>query len=702
LSVACLAGLSLSFPQPAPAAPAAGLSDLRSGAAALDADRASEALAALQRSASQEGPLRDLAWLLLGRAALAAGEPERALAAAALAPDAVPASVRRADADWLGAEALTALGRHEDAAAAWARFAVRHPGGPRATRARVREAEALEAAGRPAEASRAWRRLALQSPAAAPADALDRARRLAASAGVAFPPPGGGELTKRADRLAKANLHARAVAAYQEAEAVLAGRAGTDIAMMRRADSLYRLRRNDECREVCRELVKRFPSSDYKTAALHRRVRVAWRQDRGEELLAGTAAARDSTKHRGSSWRDDLLHVRAGYFMEKKRWDDAVIAFERVLSEHPESKLADDSRWKAAWCRLNQGRAAEAAERFETLATVGKEDELVRGASYWAGVVRGRLGEKESSQAWLEKTYRRWPFRYHGVQARELLSGYLTAAEAAVLDAEIERSGSVFEHPGPHQSDDPRFHRYELLRDAGLHGFALPELESLRREVKDSDSLVFELARARSRSGTAAAGYSLLAKRFWKQLQRPSRSSSPEFWEVAYPRPFGAELDRLCRERGLDVSLAAGLVRSESWWNPTVRSTADARGLMQLVPGTGLRMARAEGLSDFDPAQLFQPELNLRLGTRYLAALVGQFGGDRAAAAASYNAGEDKVAAWWAAFDAENVEFGPERVARIPYKETRRYVRKVLEAAAWYRWLAAGTPGTGGSGHPGR
>ena len=134
----------------------------------------------------------------------------------------------------------------------------------------------------------------------------------------------------------------------------------------------------------------------------------------------------------------------------------------------------------------------------------------------------------------------------------------------------------------------------------------------------------------------------------------------------------------------------AGLARSESWWNPTVRSSADARGLMQLIPATGRRMAAEEGLKGFDPDRLFEPELNLRLGTRYLAGLVRQFDGDQAAAAASYNAGEDKVEAWWAGFSAENVEFGPERVARIPYKETRRYVRKVLEAAAWYRWLAAG------------
>ena len=109
----------------APAAP--GLADLVSGAQALEDGRSREAQAALQRSASESGPLRDLAWLLLGRAALKNGEIERALAAATLAPDAVPGSVRRADADWLQAEAFQALERHDDAAGAWARAQVMNP-----------------------------------------------------------------------------------------------------------------------------------------------------------------------------------------------------------------------------------------------------------------------------------------------------------------------------------------------------------------------------------------------------------------------------------------------------------------------------------------------------------------------------------------------------------------------------------------------
>ena len=108
---------------------------------------------------------------------------------------------------------------------------------------------------------------------------------------------------------------------------------------------------------------------------------------------------------------------------------------------------------------------------------------------------------------------------------------------------------------------------------------------------------------------------------------------------------------------------------------------------MQLIPPTAIRLARQEGLQGFDAEQLFDPEVNVRLGASYLGALLGLFDGDMAAAAASYNAGEMKVAEWWEAQEARGATARVERIESIPYRETRVYVKRVLEATGWYRWL---------------
>lgn len=662
---------------------------LSRGDAALARGDLDSAVPALTAAAQGLPEVGDLAYLLLARAHLAAGRPEEALRACGSAASAVRDSVRSADVLWVTASAHLAAGRPGEAASVYATLRRSHGEDARADRAAVEEALALEAAGSPS-AAEALRRVALRQPSLAPPDALDRARASAERAGRRFVAPTGTELLERADRLRSVGDHAAAEAAYAAAARALDGADGTDTALIRRARSLHRLRRDDEARATCLELVRRFPATRYRTAALHVRARAAWRHDQGEELLAVTGEAADQARHRSSSWRDDLLLVRAGYLMEKSRWDEAVRWFDRLADEYPSGPLLDDARWKAAWCRLLQGRPDSAAARFERLSATASDRTLVRAGALWEAVCLRRAGDDAGCLERLRRLSAAHPFTYHGVRARELLGAWGGAALAAAASAELEQAGVPFVHPGPPSLPPPHGPRYALLRECGLTRHALPELEAVRRQVADSDALVFELATARSQAGQASAAQRLLAGRFWEPLQHPSRRSPPEFWRIVYPQPHGDAVRREAARTGVPAALISAVIRTESWWAPDVRSAADARGLMQLIPPTARRMAAAEGLAGFSLDDLWDPAVNVRLGARYLKDLLALHEGDVAAAVASYNAGEEKVSGWWRSFDAEGVELEAERVARIPYRETRRYVRKVLEALAWYDWLGRG------------
>jgi len=118
---------------------------------------------------------------------------------------------------------------------------------------------------------------------------------------------------------------------------------------------------------------------------------------------------------------------------------------------------------------------------------------------------------------------------------------------------------------------------------------------------------------------------------------------------------FSDEFASAGRRSGIDPLLLLALARQESLFDANARSPAGARGLMQLMPGT----ASALGVSDvFDPAQ------NLDGGARHLGELVTRYGGDLSKALAAYNAGAGAVA----------------RHGGVPpYRETRAYVRRVLE-----------------------
>jgi soluble lytic murein transglycosylase len=128
-------------------------------------------------------------------------------------------------------------------------------------------------------------------------------------------------------------------------------------------------------------------------------------------------------------------------------------------------------------------------------------------------------------------------------------------------------------------------------------------------------------------------------------------------------------------------------MQTESRFDPRVTSWAGARGLVQLMPGTAKDLARQAGLADFDADNLFQPALNLDLGTRYLGNLVRRFGGDEAAvplAIPSYNAGAGAVERW---LDRRRSWDYDLFIEAIPFDETRAYTQSVLERWLTYRWV---------------
>jgi len=147
--------------------------------------------------------------------------------------------------------------------------------------------------------------------------------------------------------------------------------------------------------------------------------------------------------------------------------------------------------------------------------------------------------------------------------------------------------------------------------------------------------------------------------------------------EAYLPLRWHEALRSAAREFDLDPWLLAGLARQESIFNATARSPAGARGAVQLLPGTARGHAVALGLGR--SPDLFDPEINLRLGARELARLIRKFDAVEPALAA-YNAGERRVRDWW--------KRSPDRylfTESIPIPETYSYVRRVRFLAEAYR-----------------
>ena len=147
-------------------------------------------------------------------------------------------------------------------------------------------------------------------------------------------------------------------------------------------------------------------------------------------------------------------------------------------------------------------------------------------------------------------------------------------------------------------------------------------------------------------------------------------------------------LRRIALDAGLPPLLLLALVRQESAYNPDAVSFANAIGLTQVIPPTGQQIANSLGVP-WRLSDLLIPERSLRFGASYLAEQIERFDGNILAALAAYNGGPRNADRWLAA------QWWPGAagyIATIDFSETRRYVERVIEQYAWYRYLYAGAP----------
>ena len=156
---------------------------------------------------------------------------------------------------------------------------------------------------------------------------------------------------------------------------------------------------------------------------------------------------------------------------------------------------------------------------------------------------------------------------------------------------------------------------------------------------------------------------------------------------LRYPLPFRETFKRYAEEARIPATWAYGVARSESLFMRDVRSHAGAVGLMQLMPATGRQVAREIKLPYAGLTTLTDPQSNIRLGTTYLGQMVERFGGNRVLATAAYNAGPHRVDAWLPETDSLDARVW---IENIPFNETRKYVRRVLEAETIFHWRMTG------------
>jgi soluble lytic murein transglycosylase len=388
-----------------------------------------------------------------------------------------------------------------------------------------------------------------------------------------------------------------------------------------------------------------------------------------------------------SKWNEDGLMAAGNYHWVELDREKAVVAYQRVLDSFPNGKNAFNCEWRIAWVAYLD-RHPDADDRLTNFLLKYPVTSNSVDALYWLGRNAERARNVARARSLYGKAAERFPQTYFGNAAAARLAKLGPGEENAPEFLEkIPPPPSLrsFDEPIPIAAAD-RWARAQALRAIAFDSSAEQELKNAYFATS-SPRFLLEAAQAAFDQGHYGAGMAYARIVVPNFDSRKINEVPVAAWKALYPLPYEAALRREAAKNDFDPMFAAGLIRQESTFQADAVSRKDAIGLMQVLPKTGKILARQLKVR-YTKNKLFEPDYNIELGMVYIANLVRQTGAFEYAAAA-YNAGEDRIAAWKSERNYEEI---PELVESIPFTETREYVQVVLRNTEVYRMIYGQQP----------
>jgi soluble lytic murein transglycosylase len=288
--------------------------------------------------------------------------------------------------------------------------------------------------------------------------------------------------------------------------------------------------------------------------------------------------------------------------------------------------------------------------------------------TYWQAKAMQRTGQADNARALYDSLQEGYGF-YH-LLAREALGQTLPAlpmyAAHTVDEAMVQ---SIMAKDG--------VKRMNAFYKMGLRWEGNREWNWMVRQL--SDAQLFQYAEAARRMGLLD-----------RMINTAERSKAQIDFKQRFPMPFIAQAQPIADSVSLDSNWVYGLMRQESRFVQDIRSSASARGLMQIMPATAAFVAKKINLPNYTLDRLVEPDVNLRLGHHYLAMVLGDLDNLPVLAAAAYNAGPSRAKTWRASL--ANTVDGALFAETIPFNETRGYVKNVFANAVLYGIVTGNRP----------
>jgi soluble lytic murein transglycosylase len=396
---------------------------------------------------------------------------------------------------------------------------------------------------------------------------------------------------------------------------------------------------------------------------------------------------------------DEALWRAAQLELSDDLFEEASASLRQVADDYPTSEYAVDALYWAGQSAYKLEDYEQAIENWTELTDNYPTSDLVSYGGYWQARALTELDRETEAEAILTEISES-PLDYYVLRTRDLITGQQPTSiplkipiksELAVeqvqaeswlrqrLDLDRNRSLSLDRSD---LQNDQSFLRGDTLLELGLRDEALVEFETVKDTWWNDALAMYQLSNYFKDRQLGRLSI-LTAARLISLSAIDSPEEAPVYIQrLYYPIYFADLIFDEAAGMDLDPALLVALIRQESLFEQSAHSHAGARGLTQVMPGTGEYVAERSGAEDFNIDQLWLPFISIRFGSWYISQQLDIFDDNQFAALAAYNAGPGNVLEWIKTSDDLDIF-----VESIPFWESRVYIRTIYVNLAAYRSL---------------
>lgn len=359
---------------------------------------------------------------------------------------------------------------------------------------------------------------------------------------------------------------------------------------------------------------------------------------------------------------DYILYMLTKYETESTK----EVLYSKIYKEFPKGQFAADALANVFWSKYTKKQYDEA---FSLGLIHLKEYQNTISAPkvvFWMGKLAQRQGNYTEAKGFYQRIIDNYPDDYYAYRASKHLNYSYNNGWKTKSSHRLSEKQQIIKFPIKHTSI---IYDNISLIDAILKLNDYKLLGEIDKENKAIQSWI------NYKEGKITTAAYLARDAISEMSKKPDFSDS--IYKLAYPLQYQKIINEQSKQYRLDPYLVSALIREESYFNPKAGSSAGARGLMQLMPGTAYYIANKNGIYYAGADSLYDPKKNIELGCAYLDYAKERLHENDMLAVASYNGGPNAVRQWKNSLEYKNFD---EFIENIPYPETRDYIKKVYRS----------------------